>query len=285
MKKILFTVLSAVLLFSCQPTKEDLQNTEEYKNLVSENEKLKEEKEGKDQEINEFMASFNEIQKNLDIIKEKEKIVAVNTQDPELQNSKQQQIADDINLINELLNKNKQRINELNKRLKNSNIKIEELNKTIERLNNLVTQKDSEIAELQMSLEQANAAYKELFVEYNQRLDEIEEQTNKLNTAFYAFGTSKELKEKGVITKEGGFIGIGKTSKLTDDFNKDYFTQIDISTTNSIVLACKKAKVITTHPSNSYNLQGEQGKSIERINITKPEEFWSASKYLVIVTE
>ena len=107
--------------------------------------------------------------------------------------------------------------------------------------------------------------------------------TEKLNTAYYAFGTKKELIEKGVISKEGGFIGIGKTSKVKDDFNKEYFTKIDITNTNSINIGAKKAKILSTHPTSSYKLIGE--KMVEKIEITNAEEFWSSSKYLVVIIE
>ena len=201
-----------------------------------------------------------------------------------MQRTKQQEIADDINMINELLVKNKQIIGGLSKKLKKANLKIAELEKTIERLNKQVEEKDAELVALKDQLERANAAYKELFVTYNEKLDEIEEQTTKINTAYYAFGTSKELREKGVTTKEGGFIGIGKAEKLKDDFNKDYFTKIDVTETTSIPLGVKKAKILTTHPSSSYKLEGPEGK-VEKITITNTEEFWGASKYLVIVVE
>jgi hypothetical protein len=104
-----------------------------------------------------------------------------------------------------------------------------------------------------------------------------------MNSVYYAFGTSKELKEKNVITKEGGFIGMGKSTKLKDDFNKEYFTKVNASQTTSIDIRAKKAKIITSHPSSSYKLIGE--KSVEKIEITNTEDFWSNSKYLVIITE
>ena len=183
-----------------------------------------------------------------------------------------------------MLIKNRERIASLSKKLKNANLKIGELEKMIERLSLQLEEKDVEIAELKNNLEKANAAYTTLFVEYNQRLDEIENQTEKMNIAYYAYGTSKELKEKGVLTKEGGFIGIGKAEKLKGDFNKDYFTQIDITQTKSIILASKKAKIITAHSSDSYTLE-EVGGKIEKLVITNPNDFWSASKYLVVVIE
>lgn len=284
MKKLFSLTVITAVLFSCSNPETENNTNPEFQKLSEENQKLKEETAKKEEEINSFIESFNEIQKNLDEIKEREKLVAVNTSDPELQNSKKQEIADDINLINELLVKNKEKISALNKKLKKANLKIEELEKMIERLTKQLEDKDTEIASLKETLEKANAAYKDLFVEYNARLDEIENQTNKMNTAFYAYGSSKELKEKGVLTKEGGFIGIGKAEKLKDDFNKEYFTQIDIMEVKSIVLACKKAKLITSHPTSSYKFEGPEGK-VEKLVITNPENFWGTSKYLVIVTE
>jgi len=284
MKKIFSLITISALLFSCSSNVSDNSTDPEFQKITEENQKLKEENQQKDEEVNSFIESFNEIQQNLDVIKEREKLVSANTSDPELQNSKKEQIAEDINMINELLVKNKQKIASLNKKLKKANLKIEELEKMIDRLTKQLEDKDAEIASLKDNLEKANSAYKDLFVEYNTKLDEIENQTNKINEAFYAFGTSKELKEKGVITKEGGFIGIGKAEKLKADFNKDYFTKIDASETKSIVLACKKAKIITTHPTNSYKFEGPEGK-VEKLTINNPEDFWGTSKYLVIVIE
>ena len=153
----------------------------------------------------------------------------------------------------------------------------------IEMLAVQVQEKDAQIADLQTKLAQANEQIKVLFEEYNLRLEELGEQEDLLNTAYYCFGTSKELLANGVITKEGGFIGIGKTQKLADEFNKKYFTQVDITATNEINLAATKAKVVTNHPSSSYEIKGE--KTADRIIIKDPEAFWSASKYLVVIVD
>ena len=140
-------------------------------------------------------------------------------------------------------------------------------------------------------MERANSSYKELFIEYIAKVEEVEEtkeelkQTNdKLNTAFYAFGTSKELLDKKVITKEGGFIGMGKAEKLRNDFNVDYFTQIDITKIKSLDLKAKRAKLITTHPTGSFSFE-MKGKVFDKLIITDSEKFWSASKYLVVLIE
>jgi hypothetical protein len=232
--------------------------------------------------LQEFISTFNEIQDNLNAIKEKEKIVAKTTVGGDVKN-KEDQIKEDIQAIYDLMGKNKSRINSLTKKLKDSKLKMEGMQQMIENLQNSLNMKDEEIAELKNKIESLNIELSTLNTDYKDIQGENELKTQVIKTAFYAFGTSKELKEKNIVTKEGGFIGIGKSNKLKDDFNKEYFTKVNIDETTSINIGAKKAKIITSHPSGSYKLIGE--KKVERIEITNPEEFWSVSKYLVIIIE
>jgi DNA repair exonuclease SbcCD ATPase subunit len=283
MRNVFLIVSIVAFLASCNNAT-DSASSPELEALKLENEKLKAESMAKDQSIDEFLQSLNEIEENLNTIKEREKIVRISSASIENQNSKQEQIAADINMIGQLLLENKNRIASLNKKLKAAGIKSAELEKIIEGLNRKIDEKDSEIASLKEELTIANAALEKLFAEYNQRLEELDDKSSKLNTAYYVIGTKKELLEKGVITKEGGFVGIGKTQKLKSDFNKDYFTKIDITSVSSIPLLAKKASVITSHPSSSYSIEGSKSKA-EKLSISSPEEFWSTSKYLVIIVE
>ena len=237
----------------------------------------------KDSAITQFIRSFNEIQDNLDLIKQKEKIITVSSKDVEHQKTQKDQIVDDIQIIYDLMAKNKEKLAIMNKKMKKANVRIGELEKMIEHLNTQLLEKDGEIADLKSQLEKLNIELTDLTINYNSKVEESAGKTEQLNTAYYAFGTSKELIKQGVLTKEGGFIGIGKATKLKDDFNKNYFTKIDITKNVSIPLACKKAKLVTAHSSGSYKLEGE-GK-VDKIIITNPEEFWATSKYLVIVVE
>ncbi len=113
-----------------------------------------------------------------------------------------------------------------------------------------------------------NVSIDSLSVVYEEQTEVVEKQVKVLNTAYYCYGTFKELKEQGVVTKEGGFIGLGRTEKLTDDFNKKYFTQIDITETTSIDIFSKKVKIVTTHPSGSYKLEGVD--KVDKLLITNP---------------
>jgi DNA repair exonuclease SbcCD ATPase subunit len=242
--------------------------------------------EGKEAIIVDFMGSMNEIEANLATIKERENIITARFDkgNVEIDDNIKDQIMDDIDLINNLLLDNKNKMAVLNSKLNKSNLKIAELEEMIERLANQMQEKDAEIADLHTQLAEANKQLMVLFEEYNNRIEELGDQEDKLNKAYYCYGSSKELKEQGVITKKGGFIGIGKTEKLSDDFNKEYFTQVDITLINEIELMSKKVNIITNHPSTSYKIEGSDDRA-EKLLILDAKAFWSSSKYLVMVVE
>ncbi len=286
MKKLQIILVAAVIAASSFFTT-SCNNAEKDKNpladsLTGVNGELNGQLSEKEAALQEFVTSFNEIQDNLNAIKEKEKIVTKDAQSADVK-SKEVQIKEDIQAIYDLLAKNKNRIGSLSKKLKDSNSKIAGLDQMIANLQMQIDAKDAEVADLKSQLESKNIELSNIQMNLETVEAESSSKTNMLNTAYYAMGTSKELKEKNVITKEGGFIGLGKSTKVVADFNKDYFTKVDVLQTNSINIGAKKAKIVTTHPSSSYKLVGE--KPVERLDILNPTEFWSTSKYLVIITE
>jgi len=275
-------VISAFTLFSTSCGSGEKEENPLADSLSAVNGDLNGQLSEKEKALQEFVSSFNEIQDNLNAIKEKEKIVSSASASGDVK-SKEEQIKEDIQAIYDLLAKNKNRIGSLTKKLKDSKSKIMGLEKMIETLQAQIDAKDGEIADLKSQLEAKNIELSNIQMNLETVEAESEAKTEKINTVFYAIGTKKELIEKNVITKEGGFIGIGKSTKVKDDFNKDYFTKVNASQTSSISIGAKKAKILSNHPSNSYKLVGE-GK-VEKIEILNAEDFWSNSKYLVIVIE
>lgn len=90
------------------------------------------------------------------------------------------------------------------------------------------------------------------------------------------YGTKRELREQRILQR-------GDVLK-SNDFNKDYFTRIDLRVTKTIRLYSKSAKLMTSHPASSYSLDKDaQGQYTLRI--TNPQAFWSVSKYLVITVK
>lgn len=288
MKKLLF-ILSVLVLVSCG------QHKKEIARMQAKEDSLLQVNTEKENSIVEFIGAMNDIQANLDSIKTIEKIVSVDkSQGTEMKAAAKQRIIESIAQINDLLQQNKELVKKLQGKLHSSNLKIAELEKMIDNLNKQIGEKDAEIASLRNDLENLHinvanlnqkienmtAENEKVVKEKNQT---IEERTTELNTAYYAFGTKKELVEKNVIDKEGGFIGLGRTLALKKSFNRDYFQKIDIREFKQLTLNAKKARVVTNHPADSYHFTGT--KTIEALVIDKPEEFWKASKYLVVVIE
>jgi hypothetical protein len=283
MKKLFYLIAFMPFAFSCENhNNEGGLSAEDSLTAVNGGQKVL--IHNQDSSIQSFIRGFNEIQDNLDIIKEKEKIVTANSKDAETRKSKEDQIVADIQSIYDVMNKSKQRLETMRSKLKASNKKNEELEKFITRLTADIEAKDAEINDLKGQLERMNIEMTNLNTTYQEEIQSGQVKTERLNTAYYAYGTAKELIKNNVLTKEGGFIGLGKSQKVKEDFNKEYFTKIDVTSVNVIPLGAKKAKLVTTHPAGSYKIEGAEGKA-EKLTITNAEDFWSASKYLVVVIE
>ncbi len=266
--------------------------------LKAERDSLEQIAESKDATINDFMRSFNQIEANLETIKQKENIISLQAHgDIELDEVAKDKINDDILAIYELMNKNKATISRLEGQLKRSNINASEFKKMIKRMEEEIKAKDEQIENLKNDLAKLNFDIESLNKEIaslNKDMDTlqkdvqdkeevIEVQDQKLHTAYYVFGTKKELKEHKIITSEGGFIGIGRMQKLMENFNKDYFKIVDTRELNSVPLFTKKAQLITSHPASSYFFAGKE--KIDSLVIKNSHDFWSVSKYLVIMIE
>lgn len=284
MKHFVLLTTAVLFLFSCNQGKLD--------QLSLEKDSLRLETDRRDSIINSLFQSFNQIEENLATIREKEGLISQNTQPgAEIRESVQQRISNDIEVINELMIKNREAIQELNRKLKRANIQLGEFEKMVQRLKQTITEKDEEIEILKARLSDLNIYVGELTAQIDtlkmsnqQKTAYIEQQARELNTAYYVMGSRKELTERKILSREGGFIGIGRTSKLKADAELDYFNKIDISRTKEIAINHKKIKLVSSHPAGSFRLDGND-KIVNTLVILTPEKFWSASRFLVIELE
>ena len=289
MKKYLLVVVAFAFLYGCK----DHEAENRIAQLLKEKDSLMLTENQKDSSINSFVGSFNEIEANLDSVKKHQSIVTLKSKNKnELSPNAKDRINEDIKMINDLMDQNKQKLAYLSEKLRQNDFKIVSLQKMIETLKAQLVSKDSELVELNKQLVAVNANVvqlksniAELKATGEKQSQTIQEQTTKLNTAFYTTGTFKDLRTKKVIDKDGGFLGIGKTEKMKADFNTEAFTKIDITQLSEVKINSKKAELVTTHPIGSYKLEKNDKKVYEKLVITNPEKFWSASKYLVIVTD
>ena len=173
--------------------------------------------------------------------------------------------------------------------VKKSGGRIKILEQKIIELEASVKQSENEISDLKNTLvsknfeiDQLNTQNAELQSTIVQKEEKINRQTYEMNKAFYACGTTKQLKSKGLLTKKGGFIGLGKTKSLSGSFSDSSFVQVDITTTKTIPVNSKKARLISEHPANSYQFIRDKENKIESVEIKDPALFWKISKYAVV---
>ena len=241
----------------------------------------------KDSEINDLMGTLNEIEEGFQQISEAEHRVSL-AKDGEGVNKKQK-LKEDIQFIADRMKQNRELIAKLQKQLANGTLKGAQLQKTIEGLQKQLEEKDAQlqtlreeldkkdihIAALDETVNNLNTKTNRLTAESNQKTETINAQDKQIHTAWYVFGTKKELKEQSIIQD-------GKV--MTGNFNKNYFTKVDIRNLSEIKLYSKSAKLLTTHPSSSYSLVRDANKQYT-LRITNSQLFWSTSKYLVVLVK
>jgi chromosome segregation ATPase len=262
----------------------------DYESLQAERDSLARAQQAMQEEMDTYFSTINMIEQNIEKIKNAEKLITLNP-DEEFNVDTRNKINDDLAYINEMLKANREETNRLKEKLRRSSFKSAELERTITRLikalddetmkvnslNAELAAKDSLIIQLNLNLENITGEMDNLQEKNTQHVSTIKEQDETIHTAWYVFGTRKELKEQKIISSDGWFR---PSRVLESDFNKSYFVRIDARKTKSIPLYSSRARILSTHPKSSYTLEKENDSFTLLIIDTK--EFWSVSKYLVI---
>jgi hypothetical protein len=285
-------LIITVLFFSCknddQTSQSSLKNEILIENLQKKNDSLKEYATQSEESLSDFMKAFNAILNNLEEIKKKENIISLTAQNMETVGMGKNQIQKDILLIYDLLQENKETVNNLREKLEADDMINEDMQKSIDMLSLYVERKNDEILNLRNSLQNMssemhnlNSSIDSLIATNKQQNIKLKAQDKIINTGYYIVGTQKELYEKGIITREGGIVGLGSVNTVNEHFKNNTFGSIKIDNTRKIPLNCKKAKLLSTHPAQAYKFDGPNEK-INNLVITRPEKFWSTSRYLVV---
>ncbi len=283
MRNFIYLLVFSLFLLACNTNGKgsNTKGKERIAELENELSQIKLDNESKDKMIKESLSFFNEVQSNLETIQLKKDEIRLKSESPELTEDDKVYIIEQIKHINFLREENGKKINQLNNALKASNVKIIELENLIERLMKEIEIKDQQIEILQAELENINKEYSKLFDAYIEQTLIVGELTDQINTGFYTYGTQKELTENKVIEKRDGFVGIGKKTELVDNFNEEYFIKIDILKKKEVYVEGTKVKLVTDHPSSSYEISKDEKNA--KIIIKNPKEFWKVSKYLVVI--
>jgi chromosome segregation ATPase len=282
MKKLLLVAVALVALMACNQksgeTQDRGQRQQDSLNRIIEQ---------KNNEINDMLSTLNDIEDGFRAINEAENRVTI-AKNGEGASAKDR-IRDNMQFIAETMQQNRELISKLRNQLRQSTVKTDELRRTIDNLTQQMEEKNAQIQVLMAELQAKDVTIGDLNTqvsdlssnvsalkeETTQKSQTISSQDKQLNTAWFAFGTKKELKEQRIL--DDGQV-------LRSNFNRDYFTKIDIRVDKEIRLYSRSAKVMTTHPESAYTLTQDANKQYV-LRITNPQLFWSTSKYLVVLVK
>jgi chromosome segregation ATPase len=289
MKKLVYAIACALAVASCNQDAakkaEQIaqQQRDSLEQIISQ----------KDNEINDMMTTLSDIEEGFREITEAQSRVTLAKQGEGT--NTMQRIKENFQFIQAQMQQNKELINKLKQQVRESSVKGGQLKKIIDNLTQQLETKDHQLQALREELDRKDIHIAELdekvaslntnvtsLKEDNEKKEEtITSQDKALHTAWFVFGTKDELKTQRILSKDGLF---SKTKLLEKDFNKDYFTKIDIRIDKEIKLYSKSAQIMTSHPAGSYTLQRDANKQFV-LRISDPETFWSTSKYLVVLVK
>lgn len=208
-------------------------------------------------------------------------------------------IKQDLDAYASLLTRQRERINTLERQMTEGNKDRERMRGIINMLKQQVEEKDATIQKLQEKIETKDFNIALLLDEINllhakiadrdQKIADRDQKIKKgeealdvaremINEAYYLIGTSKELKESGVL--KGKFFGKSKVN--VDEIKSSKFTQIDIRNFNKLVVDSKKITLKSQHPSTSYEIQTDKKNGISTLVILDENAFWDQTRYLII---
>lgn len=283
MRKLsIIVVLFAVILSSCNEKQQKVDNE-----LERQRDSLNQIIAQKDSEIDDLMATFNDIEQGFREINQAQERVSLARKGEGASDT--ERLRENIEFIQTTMKQNYELINKLRQQLRESSFKGEQLKKAIDNLTAQLEEKDRQLGEMRAELEAKDIHISELdqkieglntnvsqLTEQNAlKTETINKQDKELNSAWFVFGTKKELKEQNILVR--GDV-------LRQNFNHDYFTKIDIRVDKEIKLYSRSAKILTVHPQSSYTLQRDVNKQYV-LRINNPQQFWSTSKYLVVLVK
>jgi len=194
------------------------------------------------------------------------------------------------------LNESEAKLTATEVRAKNAKVRNDRLlaqiatyKQTIADLTTAAEQQRSEIADQKTQIASLTGRLDTLDKETVYLRGSVRSLTSYKNTVYYAVGTKDELIEHGVVTKEGSkFLIFGGTKLMpARNLNRAAFTAIDKTKTLSIPLprTDKKYRIVSRqnpdHLTGGVTEKGEVTGGV--VEILSPDEFWSPSKYLILV--
>lgn len=274
------------------------QSEQEKAALIAENSKLAQTIGRKESAYNEILHLMTEVEDQIKQIVEKENLV-YNHHLEAVKPSREEQIKQEIDMIDELVIRSKATVKSLEEKVKAANLKTNVFSNQVSKLNNQLKERESTINSLKAAIEERDESIKLMTVQMdslvetaseqastievkNSEISELTEQNNVLNRAYLAIGSFKELKDRGLVQRQGGFLWFGRTIDILEEADRGEYLEVDIRQVNHLPVKAGELSLLSEHPVNSYQIVPGETEEMKILEITNPEEFWKASRYLVI---
>lgn len=284
MKYFLFLLALQSVLWACtdaSPATED-----NLQALMQENDSLITQIRLKNKELDEITTSMNQIENNLAAIRKNE--IQIDSLRREGGENVQEKINELIREIDAYVEDNRKKVAVLEKQMLNTQNESIGLAKLVDQQKRSVFEKEQQIQNLMVTITSLRQELLTTITNKNQEISNkqrlLDEKEATLNTAYYAFGNQQHLSDMGIIRKEGGVLGAGKTYKLASKFDVSRFNKVNLRQVTDIDIGIiDKKNVVTSHPADSYYFVKASGRTI--LKILDQQKFWSVSKFLVIETQ
>ncbi len=254
----------------------------------------------KDGEIDALFETLSEIENNLTEISSRySQISSLRQQHPEKNANVKSQVTDQLAAIESIMSQNKSKISQLNSKIATLGAENEKLQGFIESLNSRMAEQETQINNLMSELTISKETIKKLsgnvsdLTQSNkekdariaQQQEEMAYLADQSHKAYYVVGNYDDLKDKGIVSKDGGLLF--KSQHATNNVNVKNFTLIDKTKVSSIDINLRKARIISSHPKDSYEIVYDESDSklAKKLVIKDVNAFWSNTDFLIVSTK
>ena len=288
--RIAAIALCALLVVGCNNTREKEELQKQLTDAQNARTSLQQDITDRDAYFEQVMKSVNEVYADLEKARVREgelKTTGAGVEGPPQYTNAQSRdrLIRNINEIGSSLQENRKKIAAIQVRMKQFKGQIAGLNSLIENLKASIREREQSITQLQAKVEGLQATMAEKTKLLDEKESTISDQQRTLNTAFYVIGTRDELRKKGIITDEGGFLWglLGSTTIMSSGLDQSNFIPIDKTKDQMIRVNGRIEEILPRRNPDLFAATQKEEKASE-LTIMSPGRFWQEN-YLVIVTD
>ena len=247
----------------------------------------------------EMVGMIDDVESQIDEILKRENLI-VDQRKERFSADQKIKLITELQMIDQLILNSASNIQRLNDKVRSSELRLGVFQKKINGLQADLKNRAEQVVDLKTALaakDQALAflmdqkdslttqisAYVETIDKKEFQIDQLQAANTELYKGYMVIGTYDELKAKGVVDKEGGFLGfLGRKMAIKEDAELGEFMSVDKRNVNRLRIEAKNLSLVSEHPSDSYQILPGETESMRVLEITDPNAFWQISQYLVI---